>query len=366
MLSRLKREQILGGVILLLPLIVFPGFRDEIRTPKALALVWFAGLYLSLVVGRRVSLPFGLFLAFATTSALFSGFGSFQMIELAGIAATLGAGILFVGLEDSQIRFFLKCAVWGAVLNAAYAYVQMLGKDFIFLYVKPEHMLTPTGFMGQQTLLGPYLASAIVVSLFLGDYALAIFMLGPLLATGSSFTMAAFISGLCLFSFHRFGGRRTLYLVASLVPLLIAWLMLYPEWLNPQGRFGVWNEILTRAMDHWFWGHGIGTYAFYAPTIQTHLSQVQNGIFREAHSDILQLFFDGGLVGVGLILWCAWLFLRAAVKTFHLPELAAASAVTLIFSIDSLGSFPYRLSPAGPISVWLAISVLTFNRLREE
>lgn len=360
----LTREKIVGGALAVLPLIIFPGFGDEIRVPKAVGFLLFAGIVFSYFLFKKLGPEFGAFFAYVTVNSVFTGFNhSHQMLEWLYIGSALGVGTLVSGLSADRIRTVLFCILAGVLINAAYAYVQLSGKDFIFLYRSADQMRTPTGFLGQQTLLGPFLACGIVIALFLRKWVAAAFILPIFLFTGSSFTYAGLAAGLLVYGLYAFPWK---HVGAAALTSAVALYHLAQEggqWLNDQGRFEIWRITGAQVFrDSPFFGRGFGTFKHHIAGIQPELSMKMNGVYREAHSDAVQLFHDGGLVGVLLVLVILALFVRRGYEYFHLPEIGAACATAAVIITNSLGNFPMRLVPQGLLPILCVIMVTTFRR----
>lgn len=375
-----KISKVIGGALILLPLIVFPGFGDEIRQPKAVALLIFLGLGFSFYLWKRMAPEFGAFFAFVTFSAVSSGFAhSYQVLEWMYIAATLAAGTLVVRLGCEDIETILRGIMWGGLINAAYAYVQITGNDFIFLYRSADQMRIPVGFMGQQTLLGPLLAASITVALYRRAWWWVFFMLPVVFLTKSSFTYAGLLAGGLIWLIHEIGLKRTFFVGCGLSIPGVFFVYRFPEYLHAQGRFESWGRIISKTLsDAPIVGHGVGTFAFYAQDLkgcvnkvdttgcysvfQDNLSLRMNGIYMQAHSDLVQFFFDGGIIGVLLVFTILFFFVRQAFRFFHVREIACASSVASVILVNSLGNFPMRLVPQSTLAVLCLVWVSSFRR----
>lgn len=360
---RINETHLLGGALLALSLIVWPGYGDEIRTPKAALFLVVAGLTLSFFLAKHAHVLLGALYGYVTLNAFFSGFGALQVREWIFIGCALGTGAVLAKSRD--FSFFLKCILWLALLNAAYSYVQIFGYDFIFIYRSAVEMRTPTGFLGQQTLLGPVLASGLTAALFLQNFWLVPFFIGPIILTGSSFTFASTATGVYFYLVYRFGFRKMLPIPALGMIALVLLVKMDSELVAAKGRAEVWQATIERTLkDAPVFGHGFGTYQFYAPEIQSEHSKAMNGLYREAHNDFIQFFFDGGFFGLLILALLVFVFGRNAVNFIHVPEVACSAAIACLMAVNSMGNFPMRLIPQGLIAAWCAIFVITYG-LRE-
>lgn len=361
---RIRREHIIGGALIALSLFIFPGVGDEIRFPKQLLMIALGCGFFAHYLWKRVSWEIGAFFGFLSISSIVSGLGyAFQMHDLVCVAVALGISSQVAGAKPFRIKFILACVMWAALLNGAYGYVQMMGQDRIFLYRIREQMYTPTGFLGQQTLLGPILASGFVISLFRREYYFSLFLLPVGYATYSSFTYAAYGIGFYLWLVHRFGLKNTLLVpILGILAILIA-TETNSELVNSQRRFNVWGRAIERTfVEHPLMGHGFGTYAYHAGKYQTDHERNMDGVFLQAHSDPIQLFHDTGLIGLALALVVLWAFIRQSVYYWRTPEIACASSVALVLFVNSFGNFPFRLVPQGLIFALSVILVISHRR----
>jgi O-antigen ligase len=89
----------------------------------------------------------------------------------------------------------------------------------------------------------------------------------------------------------------------------------------------------------WLIGSGFGTFSYLGPKIQDTLNWTHTGYFVQAHSDIIQMFFECGIIGfliwATLILKC---FIRG-IRNISVSETYFFSA----FAISCVGNFPFRL-----------------------
>lgn len=361
---KIKRTHLVGGALIALSLLVLPGIGDEIRFPKQLGMFFFASILLAKVFWEKISPEVGFFYGIISISAISSGFGyPFQMHDLYCVTAALLISCLVSDLTVNEMKPILLCVLWAALINASYGYVQMMGRDFIFLYKTPGAMLTPTGFLGQQTLLGPLLAAGFAVSLFYGQYYFSLFFLPVIFATGASFTYASIGAAVYLYGVWRLGFKRMLAIPVVAMSFLFYLNAVGSQLMNPQSRFDIWGRIVNSVVsEHPFFGYGFGTYLYHAGKYQTQHEVNMNGIFQQAHSDPVQLFHDTGVIGLtaaGLMLFT---FFRQLAAYFRFREVAAAGTVAVVILVNSVGNFPLRLVPQGLIFCLAGCMVISFRR----
>lgn len=363
----------MGSVLLTLPLIFsYTGEWDDIRTPKIVAMFLFAAFVGANLVCIHISLSLGVALFGAALSAAYSGFSPLYQFNFLGcVVAAITVSYLAVNLNKQKIKTVLLFMIAAAIINAAMAYAQMAGFELVFHYIRPENAKFPVGFMGQQTLLGPFLSASIIASLFLEQYVIAIFLLFPCVATNSSFTFAGLGVGVTFWVFCR-GWRKTAILVALCGAAFVARLFFRHadyELVNDNGRFENWGYIFWEAMKRPWIGHGFGTYEAYAEGkasgyengIFPHVNLERFGIYRQAHNDYLELFFNMGLSGLTLAAWMLIDFVRAVIRNVNNMYVMAAAGILIVFLIDALGNFPFRLVPHGLVALVAWVIVCTYR-----
>jgi O-antigen ligase len=100
-------------------------------------------------------------------------------------------------------------------------------------------------------------------------------------------------------------------------------------------RWAVWLDILPGLS---ILGHGLGSFNFEFPTLQVHTNALEVR-FEHPHSDILQLAYELGIVGVALYGCLVFRLLRVPAT--------AASAALAVFLIEGAFSFPIYLPVTG-------------------
>jgi len=75
-------------------------------------------------------------------------------------------------------------------------------------------------------------------------------------------------------------------------------------------RISIWKETILGVSDHWLLGTGLGTYESVIPVYEDG-SSVTSVFTAKAHNDFLQVWLEGGLIGLLILNWSiAWLLWR--------------------------------------------------------
>lgn len=356
----------------MLPFLYSNGYDDSIRTPKLVLFVALAGLIGAYLCSRRFSLSLGANFGLCVVSGCYSGLGaSFQLANLAFLSAGLVSCYLIANLESSDIKRILICLIIAGIGNAAMGYMQMMDRDPIFFYEPGVLRALPSGFLGQQTLVGVFLSSAVVAALFCRWYIAAIFILPVVVGTQSSFSYLALGAGFFIWILYQFGRRAAIFMflgglafVGSGLLCRQDWtLVCKPEWelFNPGMRFENWYYIFWYAMKAPFLGTGFGTYAGLYQNIQPQELANLTGRYDKAHNDLLQHFLETGVVGLSLFLWLFVDVCRRVWENRGNPMIVGCFAILITYLANSLGNFPFRLVPQGVIALWAAVIVMTYK-----
>lgn len=138
------------------------------------------------------------------------------------------------------------------------------------------------------------------------------------------------------------------YKWSALVPALFCLVTLMYVKSNIFGhfdRYDLWQMAMKDWWDNasiWF-GYGHGTYKYMGPQAQLASGFMGNGPTKEIylwlHSDILQLLFEGGVVGMA---WALALYLQLIYK-FYTRELEVYLAATIALGVVMLTQYPLEL-----------------------
>lgn len=399
-----NRSVIAGGIVFLSPFLFFPGFQDEIRTPKLLFFVVAISLYGAYLAAKNLRPSLGLAFAFCSVSAVVSGFSqNYQLPALFFTGVALFSSVLVRRLNEFEIDRILAALMWAGLGNAALAYMQKCGYDPIFIYRKGLDPTIPIGFLGQQTILGAFMVSAFAASLFrkTGPKYWASILIGvPILLTESSFVLASFLTVLLVWVYAVSGARNFLWATGVVLWIGAGALAmnqdLRAKFLEDNGRFEMWRNIAKASMKRPLLGHGFGTFMFetkksemkarlvydevrkiksdpaYAETgwkivhantdaVQSPHSIRMHGLYLQAHNDFLERFYECGIVGLFLIGYLLYDFAKMLFRYRDRRVVLGMGAILLGTLVNALGSFPFRLAPMGFLALWAFVIVTTFR-----
>jgi O-antigen ligase len=376
-----------GAGLILLPFIFEPGAPDESRLPKAKALAVLAILYGAYEIFKRVDRTLGCFVGYVALSAVFSRTG-IPYEDLLLFLGAVGSLVFVYRAKEVDIFHGLRLFEIAACLSAIYSVAQVAGLDPFFHYHTWAD-IKPVAMFGQHTLFGPFLVSGFLAALFFRHYVAAFVMLLPIFIINSSFTFLSLGGGLLvwLLILHR---RVALYALSIALAGVVLFVSFYPkeanEAMNDKGRFRLWKQSLILSERHWLLGHGFGTFKEIYPIFQlpelrranglddskmsektrefireAEAIKAESGVFVSSHNDLVQVFFELGIIGVLLILAMVFKFYRLMLKQYWMPGYAAMCAIVTVFLLNSLGNFPFRLIPQAMIPLWIYVIVVSRN-----
>lgn len=355
------REWIAGVFMIALPFYFEVNKYDSLRIPKLKMVVLLATFLSTYFIATRFRYNLAFAYLVLGICVVFHGLSIIGAYYYLWATAAIVTSYLLLNLKNVE-RFIYLLSVSG-VLNALYGYIQMANLDFVFKFRTNGDYFTPIGFLGQQTLYGPFLSACALACLFGRKYVWFLFCLPPIYFTRSSFTYAAFLAGLLVYIFFHLGVKK--FVLSTLILVLIPISMIIYgkdefSLLNDQGRFKEWSKIYNAAVEKPIWGWGPGTFkVIYHKKFQTIESKKKHGNYLEAHNDYLELFFEFGLIGVLTVLILIVDFFRELYRKRNDRFVMACGAIFILFLINAIGSFPFKLAPQGLLALWCWVIVVT-------
>lgn len=354
----------LGGVLLALPFFVEPGFWDEVRMPKVKAMVLASEFLLSLYFAKKVHPILGISFFWLCFTSFIWGTTDASLSAIAIIASALGLASLAVNPCRKDLDTYLNLILWSCLLTGVYAWLQVFGMDFIFHYQKHEDDHFPLGFIGQQTLLGQFISLGVTIALFRRNWWAVIYLTPLVFLTESTFSICSLGIGFGVWFLYFFKWKRTVIMYALMGFSGFAYLhesgRLF-DFMNNQGRVEAWTHILKVANKRPVGGFGIGHFTYLYPKQQPKKHRKDHGIYKEAHNEYLQVYYESGSIGIVLLILCLVVFFRNYFRYFFRPEIACAGGLFLIMCFNALGSFPFHLLPMGLIALISWVIVITYK-----
>jgi exopolysaccharide production protein ExoQ len=277
--------------------------------------------------------------AFSAASLFWTGAQSLTAAAGYWTAMTTDVAIALLLLRGgdcaARSEALMKGVVWGAVGLAVVAWCSPATQD---LRLGNDQFLHPNTLgmeLGIAALIAQYLISTGTLWKWL-SVALAV----TLLRTLSKTAIIAFVVAECWYLMQSSGLTRkaktqllaiACVVVAGFWGLLNTYLTAYnntgsgnqAETLT--GRTVLWAVAFSMSMERPWLGHGIYSFKSLIPALGPFAA-------NEAHNELLQPFFEYGLVGVGIVIALYASFLRQAWRT-PVSELRTLGLVILIFSL---------------------------------
>ena len=268
------------------------------------------------------------------------------------------SSIDFTKQQVKRILFFMTLA---GFLTSLYIFVQVAGYDQFFS-LAPEsrnrdiHWLVQAhvgGFMGQATIVAPFLAMLLPLTLLIRKYTFTVIIAIALGLTMSKIAIGAGVIGLTTYFFL---SRRRFYkifgtiLIVLCVGVGIFYLTQHKDkdlkevfHAESNGRVDVWKGILEdiktpyegsiRAVT----GFGPGSF-IYSYSVR------KDSRFWQAHNELLEAWYNFGLIGVGLILMAIYAMVRIIISNYN-EVILGISISLLVICVCSMGTFPFQIAP---------------------
>lgn len=264
-------------------------------------------------------------------------------------------------LGKKDIEGMLKAMMYSGLLMALYLFVQKAGLDQFFWRIPPEvdqsvnFLKEPAlgGFLGQSTVVSPYIAMLVPLALYFRKYFVAGVMAAAVMLTLSKMAVGAMAAGLFvyfMFSVRRYHRMAGIVLISAMILFISFWSLKNPGIFQPSswisvsshGRTGawktMWEDFRTPVDDvkHTITGFGPGTFTW------SH-SIRHNNQWWQAHNDPFEALYNFGIAGVCLL----FLAVRRMLKNINFKDdlTWAMLMMLLVVFLCSLGTFPFQIAP---------------------
>lgn len=326
----------------------------------------------SLKIGKAWSPPLGLFYAYICIIFVQQGMPATSTMEIFLITTTfflIPELVKHVRLHTFENIILITASAHGCIglLNSIGIY------PFLPLnnpaYIHEAHPII--GLLGQQTLLAPFLAFALGISLHRfaeAKYAtdkliykvLSLFYFIVILLAGSVMGYVSLAAVLWIYLLF-YQGEVIAFSVAAVVWLVAAWFALrHGDRLisEAHGRIEPWTDAIRLIKMHPWLGYGVGTWSVAAEK----LAQVHGykAPWSQLHNEYLQGQFEFGVIGM-LILGVQALILTARIHFLYLfrsrrlvPYVAGLAALMA----NALGNFPLHVAPHGMLLAFCVYVIL--------
>lgn len=310
-----------------LPLTTWDPVLAVTQSPMFLLAVLFVGLLAAWIGTRDAWL--GLLIGWLAIGVLaHPSLFAFETAELTAFGAV--GVVLMRQLPVHRRPQVQRLLVLGGIAQVLYGIAQWFGYDLFWAgtgQIRP--MAAQMGTLGNSNYYGDYLA---ILTPLAPVWLLPIFALGLLLSKSVLAITAAMIGVVMV--------RRALLPWAGLLGGLgLAYLLATrPEWYHSvMVRLEVWQLALSHGV-WWQWliGHGPGSWYEQVPLWQFTANPNIDAVFRQAHNEVLQLFFESGAMALVCVAGWFWRH-RAFVQNPY------GGSVAALF-ITCLGMFPLHLA----------------------
>lgn len=250
----------------------------------------------------------------------------------------------------------MQCIFWLTIL---FTFVQAIGKDTMMNFGRDEPV-----FFG--TIANNMRSSSMVVIVGLFLICKNILYIIPMLLfawmTKSSGAMVSIIPGSLIYLL--FTSKVEVYKKAVITFVIFSIgcaFILQNNFYSKitYGRLPVWKKTVELTREHPLEGWGIGTYKVIVPALTN--PQISGGYanpwvfentkgdwlaWRQAHNCWLQFLFEGGLIGLGLLLLLFFQYMRGFLQSPRTSQMIIAVSALLMLAGNMCIHFPTRLTQA--------------------
>lgn len=256
----------------------------------------------------------------------------------------LASGFYLLCLEVKKYDFIFKAIQSLFFLNIAIIVMQKFGFDKLLNFSLSPGQTTYWGTVGNPMILGSFIVCLTPFLILNHKH-----NIWPVtLTVWVSHSFGAILSVLAGFFAYLKGWKKALIIALVICSLIPAWSKVKNHYLY--GRWPVWKRTVSlTTKNHPFVGYGIGTYKVIFPVMSRDIAggvtnkwqyQGTEGnwlAWRAAHNCFLQILFETGYIGLGLLLgFIGWILYRIRDK-----RLLFSAAILLI--VNMTWSFPSRM-----------------------
>lgn len=270
-------------------------------------------------------------------------FWSYQDMPTYGIIHVITPIVLFftaLWLVENMREVWVELAICNfGLFQAVVGLLQVCGMHFFYRPKESWMQNTPLAFLGQQTLLGPYLIASLAPCLWGRKWIYSTPITICILFTKSSMTYGALCVLYTMWFWHFFGLRTTIKIVVLGLLGVLGFYLYEPtnDIFYENHRLEVWAHAVDAWKENIIFGGGP---AFWQGIWQPQkVGTVLGGLVPlRIHNEYLELLCQYGLVGLAILLG----LLRELWKNFK-PSWPCALIVALM--ANAIGNFPFHLIP---------------------
>lgn len=273
-----------------------------------------------------------------------------------------------VDITKEQMRRIFYLMGLSGFLMSLYIFIQAAGLDQFFDMASPNknldvlHLDKPLigGFMGQATVVAPFVAMIIPLALWMKKYLWALVMIVAVFLTVSKVAIVAMVIG--LFCYFVISGRKYHKLIGMIILILVMASMFYYKTFfldqndltvietikakvlhETNGRIDVWKatwqDISTKFEGHSRFVTGFGPGSFlYSYSVR------MNSRFWQLHCDPFELLYNFGIIGFTFFVMAIIDMIKSRTKI--ISELTLGLLMSLmIVGLCSFGTFSFQIAP---------------------
>ena len=265
-----------------------------------------------------------------------------------------------LNLKRIELDVLLKIVAYCGLAMSFYVVLQWFDVRQFYL-VKTDHYINSitkphlVGTLGNSTIVAPYIAMIIPITLYLRKYLWSVLMVIVVFLLESQVALGAMVLSIVLY--YAIKRPKTLIISALLLGALITFAIRTDYKVETNGRITQW-ELITEywkspavkgeTVPYSITGKGIGSFEYF-------YHDVLNSHFYKAHNDYLQILCSLGIVG--LLIFIAAMAETLKIVNFRMNHNVALFSSLACISICAGGTFVWQLG------VYQYMTVLVYGLL---
>lgn len=269
--------------------------------------------------------------------------------------------IASIDLTREKINSYLKMMMYCGMAMALYIFIQKAGMDQFFGFVSKSYnpdiqaLKEPAlgGFMGQSTIVSPFIAMTVPLAVYFRKYLLTALMSVAVVLTLSKMAIGALALGMIpyiLLSKHLIHKLFGIIVIVAVALTITAFINTNKDGIETKlsqfssGRSAIWpvmfKDIITPQADgrkHAVTGLGPGSFSFV-------FSSTHRNRWWQAHNEPLEALYNFGIIGV-MMLSLAVYNMISHLRSFRDELILTLLRCLLIVLLCSLGTFSLQIAP---------------------
>lgn len=275
-------------------------------------------------------------------------------------------------IKDTRVIY--KCIVALAIFQFIYVLLQSFNIDFIFH--GPNGKADLVGFMGSHNQLGAYFSSVSVILASINPFLILVSVI-PIFLAKQNGAMIGLIAGFLSYAYFTWNIKKVIFILAILLVAIIPWIKFAGKSNNEiMERINLWKSSIHQTISgraiqknekythistcNPIFGYGLSNFFIISPLTQLKfLDNTKGHLYEHAHNDLVEGFFEFGLIGLILIILSIFTVIFDFINCLHTlypnTKLLIVSFCSLLgLSVTSMSIYVFH----APVSLFMFCLIL--------